>query len=811
MKAVRNLSCEARLMRLDTVRGSDASAPARSCGGALRATNVRRRQPEGLWPVGEPELLDTLTGTPLAADSRDGLRHIITFDSELHLRHEMVVWPGGRTRRINRDLCQLPARPASCAAAGDFLILRLIDGRLFYLLWESDLQAYSVLGTLPAMPRISASRTAAVEMSATVAETKFPAPVEDPRAASATSWGTRPGEAVKSAWESLLDKAAATGCWTRPVAVRAVWRLWDGSVLYISEPVAAGTLAAPAPGRVALPMTAGDKGLTGTAAGSVSVSAFRIAVSLADTIPGAWARVVSHIELWTSREPALLDESREPQAAYFQSGSAPMLGVTLPVRGDAEMTAALTGAQMELALRVPFSGGRREFTLTRPALPTPGTPSLEARTPLGRRAAALLGHGGFLHVAAGASSSPAPPVPVAGTASGQTLCRVSVTLTDPSGAVRHAGAETSVADSGGKLRPLLWYPSARATSMRIGLRAPDGTCREAEFSLSPPAGGEDAAFYAEAGADAIELPVVEELTPLPSEAVSAGAATAVLTMRRGNPFVEAGATLSAGATVRFLAALPSGGGAYTRQYIYLFTDRGIFALTHDSDGRHRNLRPVSAVDVSEPQRVTSTPEAVMALADSGELLSLRDSRCRTLARGLTAYGALCHHRRHNELWLLPARTGAYSLALDLDSGDVPADCSFRTTAPKKILADGDDPLFTDADGSLCLLEGAGAAPLPAEWESWPVTAASLRPAIFTLRITGNPVEGAGSVWARTGPMGIEAVTPAPLGQWTMNCPCAGTCRFGLMLPPDGTALTVRFSGRFEALAGFTVAPAPVPR
>ncbi len=74
----------------------------------------------------------------------------------------------------------------------------------------------------------------------------------------------------------------------------------------------------------------------------------------------------------------------------------------------------------------------------------------------------------------------------------------------------------------------------------------------------------------------------------------------VATTMRGNPFVVAWESLSPGGRVAAMAAQPVGGGAYTRQYVYLFTDRGITALTHDTEGRHRNTRRDFPVGGQEP-------------------------------------------------------------------------------------------------------------------------------------------------------------------------------------------------------------------
>ena len=116
-------------------------------------------------------------------------------------------------------------------------------------------------------------------------------------------------------------------------------------------------------------------------------------------------------------------------------------------------------------------------------------------------------------------------------------------------------------------------------------------------------------------------------------------------------------SLSPGGRVAAMAAQPVGGGAYTRQYVYLFTDRGITALTHDTGGQAPQHAPISRSVVRSRLRVASGEEGVYAVGEDGELLLLRDSSARTLVRGLEGYSGLAFERRHRELWLFaPGRS-----------------------------------------------------------------------------------------------------------------------------------------------------------
>lgn len=75
------------------------------------------------------------------------------------------------------------------------------------------------------------------------------------------------------------------------------------------------------------------------------------------------------------------------------------------------------------------------------------------------------------------------------------------------------------------------------------------------------------------------------------EFLHVGADDSLYTSRRGNPFVLRDVTVGMGGRVRSLRPQRCGGGAFTRQYIYASTDRGLTALCHKADGGHTNCRP----------------------------------------------------------------------------------------------------------------------------------------------------------------------------------------------------------------------------
>ena len=127
----------------------------------------------------------------------------------------------------------------------------------------------------------------------------------------------------------------------------------------------------------------------------------------------------------------------------------------------------------------------------------------------------------------------------------------------------------------------------------------------------------------------------------------------VVTMQRGNPLVQACCTSGVGGEIFAMSSQCIGGGAYTRQFIYLFTNRGIMALTHKADGKHSNCRIISPAIIDNARRVVATSSGVYAMSRGGELLRLNDARVSVVLSGIDGCESLGWNSSNNELWLIP--------------------------------------------------------------------------------------------------------------------------------------------------------------
>ncbi|MCM1320094.1 MAG: hypothetical protein NC217_06890 [Muribaculaceae bacterium] len=157
--------------------------------------------------------------------------------------------------------------------------------------------------------------------------------------------------------------------------------------------------------------------------------------------------------------------------------------------------------------------------------------------------------------------------------------------------------------------------------------------------------------------------VRESLTPMPGASADAacilghgeflhtGSGDDLYTSQRGNPLILKCVTRGVGTSIRSLRAQHTGGGAFTRQYIYVSTDRGIVAVTHKSDGTHTNARLISSEPLTLTETWLSTPRGVYAVGSTRSLLLIKDAKVTTQIQHLEGVKQLLWSSAYAELWL----------------------------------------------------------------------------------------------------------------------------------------------------------------
>lgn len=666
----------------------DSAEPLTDSGtGTQLLLNMRRHTDAELRRVSAPALCALLPRRPEIADRRGDSLMLFSAAGGVNMRLEGAVLPDGSFEASPTDLCVLPAALREAASAGEFLVLRLADGRLFFLLWHADLQSYSVLGELPAAGAVRAEATEEKTLSAMVDATTFRHTLTDPRTGFDKADTAAMGAAVEEAYTRLRAFAAAEGRRVAPVVVRVAARLWDGQLLSVSAPMVVGC-GWQEGGRVELPLAGTAGAWTGTSEGSVSARAYKIGVSVEGGTEGGWADVIRSYEVWVSDEAPQPPKGRAT-AAYNTSMPGKALVFTAQTDGELALTTLLGGRMRRVArmsVGAPAIVGRADHAPLQ-RLPTNVQPLA------GLRARAILGHAGFLHLGGVSRRCPLPQFP-RGDGEASVVWRVAVRIATLGGDkwVCSAGrAQGSALFSA----PLLWYGSSDAEEMVVSVCDSEGQWREASFELRPAEWDEDCAYWLDPDLRGMMLEEVDAPRSIVESVVWVESAREVAGSVRGNPLVEASRTADVGGIVRLLAAQPVGGGAFTRQFIYCFTPEGVSALTHAPDGTHTNCRRIAANRLGERQRVAAGATGVWALDCEGELILLRDARAEVKLRGLSAYDSIVWAAPFDELHINASAAGRHTLALDCATGCI----SRRTARPAEPIAgSGGRPLYAEAFG-----------------------------------------------------------------------------------------------------------------
>lgn len=502
-------------------------------GGVLEAVTPRRRVAETGMP-------------PVACDRRDECTNIFCQDDDGSLWWSCRVPDEGEACYPGALLADLRERVVQGEGVGDFMAFRGESGTIYFARRAGE--GYEWLGQLPAAPAFRAEAESDMSFSATVPAVSFKTVQDDLRGGLDTENARRVGEALLAGLEDAEASARRSGYRVAPAMVRVAWRLWDGRLLHVSDAVrVAGAGATPGRERVFLSLTYSEKGFTGTDAGTVSVSGYRLRVVPAAPLPDAWRHVVKGVEIWVSREPECLRAGELPGAVLsVMPGSASRLACSYPARNIQEMEAELPGLPMSVqaspdewvnAVSVGVdSESPEDASMTGRRVPE------GCGGHWGDSCDCLLGHGGFLHVAQGS------------------VVRTSV---------------------------------------------------------------------------------------------------------RGNPLVPGSETGDVGDRVSHMWPQLTGGGAYTRQYIYLATGRGLVALTHDASGVHTNCRTVWPGTVGGSRQGVATDAGLFVRTMAGEILRVRDSRCEVLLRRVE--GMECMAWSGCRGWLMLMGTDS-TLVLQADAG-----------------------------------------------------------------------------------------------------------------------------------------------
>lgn len=667
--------------------------------------NLRERISGRLEAVSHPALTASTEGRFVAADRRGNVTYIFSLSefSELVVAGYMDV--DGTFTKLDKVLATLPSGEIKgSASAGEFFVLSLTDGSLFYLLWNPDECSYTVLGTMPELPQFEVYATDIVSLTLPVEGVTFKEAVADFRSGVPDSVTEQVGNKLLDAWESAETTAHRSQRWMQPVAVRFALRLWDGRILRVSAPK---TVALPDTGyqgfeRILLPLAGNSTdGFTGTSSTAITADCYRIAIEVGDWQTGAWESVIRGVEVWITSPQSVVNSAVLPSLSQYVSDSAYYLSVFLPANPIADLSQGLMrsrpyihsvlspGALTSGVVKIDYSASAEKNRVDYSLLSAVGTRSA-------LKANILLGHGDFLHIGDVIDSYPQPCV--ASWHFGKE--EEADTIVSVSFRGVHSGLSVSarVTLRSSELPAVLSYPSADADKMRIVMKVGESVYA-GEFQLTADPFGGDFSTYTSPTMQPITLAAADssEFQMSENEGITDRKSSTLITMRRGNPFVEVSRTEGVGGEIFAMSAQTSRGGAYTRQFVYLMTDDGISALTHKSDGSHADCRVVSGEIVSNRECLCATSSGVYVMTDSGALLRISDAKCTEIIGGMSGCRRMAWDSRRNELWLVSDSSAAgwqRSVVVQI-SKDFRAFLS--TLTPQRLLQRAGNPLMIVAD------------------------------------------------------------------------------------------------------------------
>lgn len=630
---------------------------------AACCNNLRNYSDEVLQPVSEPTLCGLLTGRFAGIDRCEEYSVVFT-----QLDDGTVCIEGRISSSDNSfvpeysELGKAPERVMQIAASGILLVLRLQSGKLIYLKRIGN--EYAWLGELPQAPQATAVAVASpITIESVIDRIVWKEPVADLRPGVPDAVSTETGKRLLSAYKTATDRLHEAGLWFNPVLVRFGYKLWDGRPACLSAPqpvgMERGFAYCPA---VDLPLTPefDDKGkqtgYCGTESAAIRLHGFNIEVKCAE-IPQEWEGVIDSVEMYVSNEPENTDFSTAPETFFRQIYGADSLLHVVAARVENSVSQAVYN-RGDWWLHSSASDEVYGAYYTRNAgMTLLDRKRLSAMGGLwGVSARCMLCHDEMLHLG---GIERLMPYPLPGGFKFNPEGNASL---EPMSGGRTTGVgrfdiepgliamETDCIVIHSPL--VLWC--GIAGSVRFRLRVLHSGSVYETYLHGKPVIGENACCFLADGGVGIRLQRTAERSLEKAVQSRESMPATVMTMTRGNCLVETWHTDRIGGNPTGMAAQTIGGGAYTRQYIYLFTHLGITALTHNYKGEHTNCRTISPERVAGEECYASTSHGVFLQTSSGKLLQLTDARCREVLTQLNTDYRIGWDGVRDELWLLSA-------------------------------------------------------------------------------------------------------------------------------------------------------------
>lgn len=663
-------------------------------------------------PDGAPELVPTGRPAPVAAGHYRPLAVITLADGR-----RLLAVASGKTL-ATLDLSQwmpdpvevttLDAEPLCATAAGRRLTVMTDRGATTVIFGDTP-DDIAVITPDTTFPEVAVTIVPAAKAVATIAPIRLDKSFAEGKTYVDTAQRARVTAAMNDAYEDIARQAAADGAFFQPVICR--YRLYDAdsTVIYVSPPV---VVSLPAGTQLTDPVELRSDDMTVTHPVAISADTYRIrltvpARSLAPRVAAAATQLRLFITpqyhpvdftlaarcnadirstgdktvmraSWPGTARSLASATARAAENLLRESIARLDSIERPVLTLADPFASAAGTAVTITATGATTAARESETLAR-ALAAPFAPSwdksLMFAPPHTFSARAVIASGdttvwgdltqrffrGWSARSFAVSTRP-------GRWRAAVWTDLTASVADPEESV--VSLASGDGDAPELFSPLICYPSARASKMKICLSVEGEDPVTQTFDLIPVAG--DMAVYVHPTLRPFALADVAEAYVIPAERPATHRCESMMAVVRSlSPLsATAIADLSRG-RVNALAVSRYNRSSLTvrQQRFTVFADSGIHTLALTGpDGREANLFEIDRRTVASQAAVTAVDGRIYALTTSRQLIRVTSSSAETVAEGIDA-NALAWIALRRELLCLGATDGdATVICPDRDLG-----------------------------------------------------------------------------------------------------------------------------------------------
>lgn len=659
------------------------NAPETAC---EKATNLREKG-DAMVAIGKPKQVSTLAnGEKIVTIHRtsSAKKHLISTIGNSVILHGSIEADGSVTQS-GQTLTTTGSPINAVKSIGDFLLIATIEGNIL-LKYNATTGTYITLDIADAIPRLFLSASGKHTISDNIPAYTLASPLQHWQGPLLAEDIDNISALTVDAYKRLLGNASAEGYMAQPILARYAVRLWNNDYLWVSAPILLGhgiqTIS------TAATATVNDNYYTGINAASVSIDAYRLSVAVEDGTSEQWDGIIKSIDILISDE---IDPILTTSPVEWSFSRPTVDGVTINrlsfglQASDSNTFIAnlLATEQWRVACSIYDLAALRQgnvnasncqLSIDSSGLPTEmmryeitnvTTRTAEA-TDLDRCASAsarrhchttFCVHNRRMFAAGGNALLTNPWHPSQwwhGTLTAAT-CRVvaETHIKTPSGEAITVwqGMTDTVPEA---MNPIIAYPDARATSMKISLLPNGGKVKRVEVSLHSVPGHDMACSAADANLQPLQFTSTDSDTlPVPTPTLNTEDTTGeVVEYEELNPLTIARWHNVCDSTIRAMAATSHHTNNNIGTPLYIFADDGTYAMPY----RIATAQYSPAVILSRQAIAPTVPPAdsdtaVFFATTRGKVCQLERYSIATMINDMDGIEQIAWNDTENELWI----------------------------------------------------------------------------------------------------------------------------------------------------------------